>query len=171
MKVYLAGIERHSFVNGPGTRYVIFFQGCPHHCPGCQNPETWEEKKGTVYQTEDIISDILSTKFLDGVTFSGGDPLFQADSAYEIAKILHEKGISVWCYTGWTYEAVLAGTVSASASDLLDVIDVLVDGPFLLSLRSDTCLYRGSSNQRIIDVKKSKEEKAVVLLNEFDYHL
>lgn len=171
MEINIAGIERHSFVNGPGTRYVIFVQGCPHHCKGCQNPDTWETGKGTTYDTDAIIQDILSTKFLDGVTFSGGDPLFQAEACAEIAEKLKKEGINIWCYTGWTYEAVLAGKVSPSALTLLKNIDVLIDGPFIASLRSEDCLYRGSTNQRLIDVRKSLEEGKIVELGSVAYGL
>lgn len=171
MKVIIAGIERHSFVNGPGSRYVVFFQGCIHHCEKCQNPDTWDIQKGKVYEADDIVNDILSTKYLDGVTLSGGDPLLQAEACHYIAKKLKEKGLNVWCYTGWTYEAIQSGKVSKEAKDALDDIDVLIDGPFLYSLLTDKCIYRGSSNQRIIDVKKSREEGRVVTLDKFDYGL
>ncbi len=171
MKINIAGIERHSFVNGPGTRYVIFVQGCPHHCKGCQNPDTWDSRKGTTYDTENIILDILSTKFLDGVTFSGGDPLFQAEACAEIAERLKKEGINIWCYTGWTFETILAGKVSSSALRLLQSIDVLIDGPFVEALRSDDCLYRGSTNQRLIDVRKSLEENRVREVSSVAYGL
>lgn len=171
MKVIVAGIERHSFVNGPGTRYVLFFQGCIHHCEKCQNPDTWDIEKGKVYDADDIVNDICSTKYLDGVTFSGGDPLLQAEALHYIAKKLKEKNISIWCYTGWTYEAIESGKVSPEAKDALDDIDILIDGPFIYSLLSDKCIYRGSTNQRIINVKKSREEKRVVEEDVFDYGL
>lgn len=171
MKVIIAGIERHSFVNGPGTRYVVFFQGCTHRCEKCQNPDTWDIEKGKIYDTDDIVNDILSTKYLDGVTFSGGDPLLQAKALSEMCKKLKEKNINIWCYTGWTYEALENNVVSLEAKEALDHIDVLIDGPFIYSLFSDKCIYRGSTNQRIIDIRKSREEKRVVLLDEFDYGL
>ncbi len=171
MKVIIAGIERHSFVNGPGTRYVLFFQGCTHRCEKCQNPDTWDIEKGTEYDADDIVNDILSTKYLDGVTFSGGDPLLQAKACHYIAKKLKEKNINIWCYTGWTYEAIESGKVSIDAKDALDDIDTLIDGPFVYSLLSDKCLYRGSTNQRIINIRKSREEKRVVEDDVFDYGL
>ena len=102
--VRLAGVERHSSVNGPGVRYVVFFQGCPHHCKGCQNPETWAEDKGHLLAISSLIEDIKKTKYLDGITFSGGDPLYQAEALIEIIKGLKETGLSFWCYKGWTYE-------------------------------------------------------------------
>ena len=171
MKFYLAGYERHSSVNGPGVRYVIFFQGCTHHCSKCQNPDTWNIEHGKVYNTQDIIDDILKTKYIDGVTFSGGDPFYQPDALKEIASKLKEKNINIWCYTGWTYEDILNGKAGADSLEVLSYLDVLIDGPFIYSLLSTECIFRGSSNQRLIDVKKSLEAKKVVEVTSFDYGL
>lgn len=169
--VRLAGVERHSSVNGPGVRYVVFFQGCPHHCKGCQNPETWAEDKGHLIEISSLIEDIKKTKYLDGITFSGGDPLYQAEALIEIIKGLKETGLSFWCYTGWTYEEIREGKASEAAKEALSYLDVLVDGPFIREQKSTSCLFRGSTNQRLIDLKKSFLRKSVVEISSFDYGL
>ena len=169
--VRLAGVERHSSVNGPGVRYVVFFQGCPHHCKGCQNPETWAEDKGNLLAISALIEDIKKTKYLDGITFSGGDPLYQAEALLEIIKGLKETGLSFWCYTGWTYEEIRDGKAGEAAKEALSYLDVLVDGPFIREKKSTSCLFRGSTNQRLIDLKKSVLSKSVVEISSFDYGL
>ena len=169
--VRLAGVERHSSVNGPGVRYVVFSQGCPHHCKGCQNPETWAEDKGHLLAISSLIEDIKKTKYLDGITFSGGDPLYQAEALLEIIKGLKETGLSFWCYTGWTYEEIRDGKAGEAAKEALSYLDVLVDGPFIREKKSTSCLFRGSTNQRLIDLKKSVLSKSVVEISSFDYGL
>lgn len=171
MKINVLGIEKHSSVNGPGVRYVLFTQGCPHHCPGCQNPESWRTDGGVLYDVEDIVKDIFSTSYIDGVTLSGGDPLWQGKAVLELVKALKKKNYNIWCYTGWTYEEIDSLKAGIEAKEVLSYIDVLVDGPFVQSLLSTACLYRGSSNQRLIDCKKTKEANAVVLAQDFDYGL
>lgn len=146
----IAGTIKHSLVNGPGIRYVIFFQGCTHKCTGCHNPETHNLNGGVEVSEDTVIDWITHTKHIDGVTFSGGDPLLQADSAIRIADAAHGMGLSVWCYTGYTLEQILDGQAGRSAVELLDHIDCLIDGPYIESLRSEYCIYRGSTNQRLI---------------------
>lgn len=162
MKFRTAGAVRHSSVNGPGVRYVLFFQGCPHHCRACQNPETWAPRAGTESDTDDVIRQILATRYLDGVTLSGGDPLWQPEAARAIAKASREAGLSVWTYTGWVYEDILAGR-AGRADIVLPYLDVLVDGPFVLAKKDGTAIWRGSSNQRLIDVQKSLAEGRTIL--------
>jgi anaerobic ribonucleoside-triphosphate reductase activating protein len=152
--MHIAGKIQHSFVNGPGCRYVIFFQGCPHACPGCQNPETHDGTAGEEVPVSTVISDILHTRFIDGVTLSGGDPFVQPKAIIEIADAVKKTGLTVWAYSGWTYEQLMSGDV-CGAQDALKYIDVLVDGPYVASLRSESTLWRGSSNQRLVDVQKS----------------
>ena len=171
MTVFIAGIERHSSVNGPGVRYVVFLQGCPHHCPGCHNPDTWDISKGKAYQIKDLVNDIASTKYIDGVTLSGGDPLYQPLAVKELTDQLQKLGINVWCYTGWTYEQIQQGVAGYEAKEALLGIDVLVDGPFVLSKLSEDCVYRGSSNQRLIDVKRSIREGRAVEAECYDFGL
>ncbi len=156
MKVRIAGYKKHSMVNGPGVRFVLFLQGCPHHCRGCQNPDTWDPAGGQEAETERLIELIARTRYLDGITLSGGDPLCQPAAAAQIAQAARQAGLSVWCYTGWTLEQVLAGEAGPAARDrLLPLVDVLVDGPFEEEKLSDACIWRGSTGQRLIDVKAS----------------
>lgn len=154
MEFRLAGQLRHSLVNGPGVRYVLFFQGCPHGCRGCQNPETWTRAGGTLADTEAVIADILATRYLDGVTLSGGDPLYQPEAAQAIAKACQAAGLDLWVYTGWTYEDITSGR-AGRADAVLPCIHVLVDGPFQLEQKNGSALWRGSANQRLIDVPAS----------------
>ena len=151
----IAGTVRHSSVDGPGVRYVVFFQGCPHHCPGCQNPETWDPAGGEETTTEELIGELNNTRYLDGITLSGGDPLMQPEALAAVADAARAKGLTVWCYTGWTFEALMQGAAGQAAIEALSHIDVLVDGPFCQELLSKECIYRGSSNQRLLDVPAS----------------
>ena len=158
----IAGYKKHSFVDGPGVRFTVFTQGCPHACPGCHNPETWDAEGGFPIETEDLVSLIRSTKYLDGVTLSGGDPLLQAAACAEIARAVREEGLSVWMYTGYTYEQIRDGVAGNDAIRALREIDVLVDGRFIQSRRDASVLWRGSSNQRLIDVQASLAQGAPV---------
>jgi anaerobic ribonucleoside-triphosphate reductase activating protein len=159
MEMKLAGEIKHSLVNGPGIRYVVFFQGCPHQCPGCQNPETHDFREGTIVNIEGLIARISGTKYLDGVTLSGGDPLMQPEACAEIAAAVRPMGLNVWLYTGWTMDDILVDPVKRAA---VRDVNVIVDGRFIQTLRSETCLWRGSSNQRLIDVQKSLEKNETV---------
>ena len=158
----IAGTVRHSSVDGPGVRYVVFFQGCPHHCPGCQNPETWDPQGGEETTAEELAEEMRSTRYLDGITLSGGDPLLQPEAVIVMADAAHEKGLSVWSYTGWTFEALLQGAAGETALEALRHIDVLVDGPFVQDKLSKDHIFRGSSNQRLIDVPASLAADAAV---------
>jgi anaerobic ribonucleoside-triphosphate reductase activating protein len=162
MRFQMAGRIKHSLVNGPGVRYVLFFQGCTHGCPGCQNPETWDRAGGHEADTGEILREISRIRYLDGITLSGGDPLLQPEAAAEIARGAKALGLSVWCYTGWTWE-----NLPAASRQALACIDVLVDGPFILARKDGRAKWRGSSNQRLIDVKKSLQEgRAVSIADE-----
>ena len=149
----LSGIVGDSIVDGPGIRTTVFAQGCPHHCPGCHNPETWEFGCGTPMSAQRILEIIRSNPLCRGVTFSGGEPFAQAEGYAQLAEALKEKGYEVASYSGYTFEQLLKGT--DAQKELLAQIDVLIDGPFLLAERSLEIPFRGSRNQRIIDVKKS----------------
>ena len=151
--VKLAGIVPDSIVDGPGLRTTLFAQGCPHHCPGCHNPETWSFDGGTEATTDLILGIVRFNPLSRGVTFSGGEPFAQAEGFAEIAKALHEGGYEVASYTGYTFEALLSGT--EAQKELLRHLDILIDGPFLLAEKSLEVPFRGSRNQRIIDVPKS----------------
>jgi anaerobic ribonucleoside-triphosphate reductase activating protein len=160
--MHLAGIVEHSLVDGPGVRFCIFFQGCIHGCPGCQNPDTWDLNAGIITKVDLVIEKMKGTRYLDGVTLSGGDPLLQSEAVIDIAKAAKEMGLDVWVYTGWTFEEIMGNKAGETAKKALEVIDVLVDGRFDLSLKSSECIYRGSTNQRLVDLKKSLETGEVV---------
>ena len=149
----LSGIVGDSIVDGPGIRVTVFCQGCPHHCPGCHNPETWEFGCCTPMDEEDILSIVRSHPLCRGVTFSGGEPFAQAEGYAKLAKMLKEAGYEVASYSGYTFEQLLSGT--PAQRDLLRTIDILIDGPFILAEKSLEVPFRGSKNQRILDVKKS----------------
>lgn len=174
--VRVAGQVKHSAVDGPGVRYALFLQGCPHGCRACQNPDTHDPMGGTERVLSEVIEEILGTKFLDGITLSGGDPLFQPEASMEIAKAAKEAGLSVWAYTGWTFEQLTGEDPKGirppeHAKDVLEYIDVLIDGRYDDDLHvSDDerqkYMWRGSTNQRLIDVRKSLEQGHAVLYEE-----
>ena len=151
--LYLADIITDSIVDGPGLRTTIFSQGCPHHCPGCHNPETWAFEGGTAIDEEDVLKIVRSNPLSRGVTFSGGEPFSQAEAFTKLAILLKEKGYEVASYSGFTFEQLLSGT--KAQKELLKHVDVLIDGPFLQDEKSLTLNFRGSKNQRILDVPKS----------------
>ena len=142
-----------SIVDGPGIRMTVFCQGCPHHCAGCHNPETWEFGCGTPMEVERIVDIVRTNPLCRGVTFSGGEPFAQAEGFGKLARLLKEQGYEVASYSGYTFEQLLKGT--EAQKKLLQSIDVLIDGPFVLSEKSLEISFRGSRNQRIIDVPKS----------------
>lgn len=141
-------IHHDSVVDGEGLRTVIFFAGCPHFCKGCHNPKSWNIRNGTEMTMEEIRDEVLSNPLTD-VTFSGGDPLFQASEVKLLAKELKRHGKNIWVYTGYTMEAIEESD-NQDFKELLDYCDVLVDGPFILAKKDLTLAFRGSSNQRII---------------------
>jgi len=150
-----------SIVDGPGLRYVVFAQGCPIRCPGCHNPATHDPAGGREVTVEEIIHDMRSNPLTDGLTLTGGDPFFQAEDCAQIAQAAKEAGLNVWCYTGWTLEELQK---IPTAQALLAEIDVLVDGPFLQGEKSLTLKWRGSKNQRVIDLKSSMASGKIQLL-------
>lgn len=149
-----------SIVDGPGLRTVIFLQGCTHNCLNCQNPQTHDFNGGFEVDINIVIEKILNKKMQSGVTFSGGDPMNQAEQCARIAKELKNHNINIWCYTGFTYDFL---TQKQVYRDFLQYIDVLVDGVFVEELKSYELQFRGSSNQRLIDVQKSLQENKVIL--------
>lgn len=164
MEVRLASdIQTDSIADGEGIRAVIWFQGCSHNCVGCHNPHTHDFNGGKVYDINEVKSQIDDLEFHQGITLSGGDPFFQPDAALELAKYAHEKGLNVWAYTGFLYENLLQ---LPKQKELLNYIDVLIDGKFELANKSLECKFRGSTNQRIIDVPNSLKKKEVVLYYE-----
>ena len=156
----VSGIVSDSIVDGPGIRTTIFSQGCPHHCKGCHNPETWAFGCGTDIPVEKIVDIVKSNPLCKGVTFSGGEPFSQAAAFAKLAVLLKAEGYEVASYSGYTFEELLEG--SEAQQQLLSVIDILIDGRFLLEQKSLEIAFRGSRNQRILDVKKSLAEGRAV---------
>lgn len=164
-EVRLSGIAYESLVNGPGMRRVFFAQGCKHNCEGCFNPETHDFYGGEVKNMDELIDDVLKNKMIKGVTFSGGDPIEQANKFAYMAKTFKNSGLNIWCYTGYTFEKLLEKMKNENGiRELLENIDVLVDGKFEINNKKDGLRFRGSSNQRIINVKESLESKNIVTL-------
>ena len=137
-------------VDGPGLRTSIYLAGCPHHCEGCHNPQSWDPAGGTEMTVDEIMAHVDEEDY--DVTLSGGDPLAQIDALLPLAKRLHDTGRHLWCYTGYTYEQVCA---DPSLKRILPYLEVLVDRPFILAERDISLLFRGSRNQRLVDVQHS----------------
>lgn len=147
-------------VDGPGFRTAIYAAGCPNACVGCHNPQSWDIANGHTMSTQEILDIVLADPFAD-VTFTGGDPMFQPEGFAELAKAIKVcSNKNIWCYTGYTFENIIRNERQRA---LLQFVDVLVDGPFVQSLRDESLLFRGSSNQRLIDVRRSLEKGEVVL--------
>ena len=168
MRISLSGVTGDSIVDGPGLRLTIFTQGCPHHCPGCHNPQTHDPDGGSWGDTEDILAAAAENPLLDGITLSRADPFMQPVPCLKLAKGAHKLGLNVWTYTGYTWEALWQEN-DPQKIDLLKETDVLVDGPFLLAERSLELRFCGSRNQRLIDVKKSLEAGEIILWEEPHY--
>ncbi|MCR5174811.1 MAG: anaerobic ribonucleoside-triphosphate reductase activating protein [Oscillospiraceae bacterium] len=152
----IAGTVQDSIVDGPGFRFVLFTQGCPHHCEGCQNPQTHDPAGGTEVSTEEIVRQLLSNPLTDGITFSGGEPFEQAADCAVIARQARDQGLNVWTYSGYTFEQLAEKMKKdPGTEELLKLTDVLVDGRFVLAEKSFDVPWRGSRNQRLIDVPKS----------------
>lgn len=153
MKIRIAGIVNDSIVDGPGFRLTVFTQGCIHNCPGCHNPKTHDFAGGYEIETDAVILQAEENILLDGVTLSGGEPFCQSKACAEIARGAKRIGLNVWCYTGYTYEELISG--KEEWLELLKEVDVLVDGRFEIEKKTLNCKFRGSSNQRLIDVQVS----------------
>lgn len=152
LQLIISGIETESIVDGPGFRYAIFTQGCPHHCEGCHNPETWPFEGGKAVEIEELFAEIQANPILKGVTFSGGEPFCQPAPLAELAKLVHGVGKDVVTYTGYTYEQLLEKQ-DPDIDALLNETDLLIDGPFILAQRDLELTFRGSANQRLIDLR------------------
>ncbi|MDR0463127.1 MAG: anaerobic ribonucleoside-triphosphate reductase activating protein [Pseudomonadales bacterium] len=148
-----APLQVDSIVNGEGLRTVIWTQGCRRACPSCHNPKTWNEDGGTVVEVDEIKKQLKKVKLQSGVTFCGGEPFLQSKPLIEIAKFVHELGMNVWSFSGYTYEELLK---EEDKKELLKHLDVLVDGAFVLAKKDLTLRFRGSSNQRILHLKNGK---------------
>lgn len=162
-RIRIAGVAGESVVDGPGLRFVIFAQGCPHRCRDCHNPETWDPDGGSEVTVDEMIGKIKSNPLLKGVTLTGGDPFMQAAPLADLARQVRDMGKDVITYTGYTWEqlAVMSGKDKAVKS-LLEYTDILVDGPFILEQKDLRLVFRGSANQRVINVKASLQSDKIV---------
>ena len=158
----IANYIQDSIVDGPGLRFTLFTQGCPHRCAGCHNPATHDPSGGREESAEEIIREMLKNPLTDGLTLSGGEPFEQAAQCAAVARAARDAGLNVWCYTGYTFEELLESG-DAAKSELLGLVDVLVDGRFLAGERSLALKWRGSRNQRVISVQKSLATGTAVL--------
>lgn len=164
MQVRIAGIEPESFVDGPGIRLTVFTQGCKHNCLECHNPQTHDFNGGHLISLAEILSMIEENPLLDGVTFSGGDPMEQAEALVPLAREIKERGLNLVIFTGYVFENILSRREQyPHMYELLTFADMLVDGPFVLSKRCLDLKFRGSRNQRLIDVPMSLSQGRAVL--------
>jgi anaerobic ribonucleoside-triphosphate reductase activating protein len=162
-------IQADSIVDGEGIRTVIWTQGCPHNCVGCHNKETHSFDEGFLVDIEEIKQELETIELQDGITLSGGDPMCQVDAILEIAKYAKSKNLNIWCYTGYAYEQIInMGQFNNKYIELLKHIDVLVDGKFDINKKSLNLKFKGSSNQRIIDVPKSLKKNRLCLVQKYN---
>ena len=158
--ISVLSIIEDTMVDGPGFRTSIYCAGCRHACPGCHNPQSWDFSGGQSMTTEEIMRIIEADPYAN-VTFTGGDPMYQPEGFAELAQAIRTRtDKDIWCYTGFTFEQLLNNPRQRA---LLQLIDVLVDGPFLKACKDSDLVFRGSSNQRIIDVQRSLQESRIVL--------
>ncbi len=163
--IRIAGIINESIVDGPGIRMVVFAQGCKHKCPGCHNPETHDFESGTWMTIDAILQQAKQNPLLDGLTFSGGEPFEQAEAFAELARKARQLNLDIVTYTGYTYEFIIEhGAEHKGWKALLDGTDILIDGRYEADKRNLLLKFRGSENQRMIDVKRSKEENRVITI-------
>ncbi|MCI8567998.1 MAG: anaerobic ribonucleoside-triphosphate reductase activating protein [Bacilli bacterium] len=166
MKIRLAApIQVNSVVDGEGIRAIIWTQGCLHNCKGCHNQTTHDLKGGELVEIEKLKEEIMKLSIEDGITFSGGEPFLQAKACSILAKFIKEQDLNIWCYTGFIFEDIIK---DKDKLKFLKYIDVLVDGPFILSKKSLNLTFRGSSNQRIIDVQRSLHENKTITISKYD---
>ena len=157
----ISGFAPNSITDGPGLRFTVFCQGCIHNCPGCHNPETHPFGTGEKYRVEDIYKMIKKDPLVKGVTFSGGEPFCQREAFCRLAQLLKADGYEIAAYTGFVFEDLVKDKSDAKYK-LLEYLDILVDGPFILAQRSLEAGFRGSLNQRVINVPASLEKGEAV---------
>ncbi len=162
MKIRLFGVVNDSIVDGPGLRYVVFTQGCLHHCEGCHNPLSHDIHGGYECEIIDLLHEIDDNPLLDGITISGGEPFLQPHALIELVKEVKKRNLHVMIYSGYTYQEIMG--LDKNCRELLELCDVLVDGRFIVSKKSLTLVYRGSSNQRIIDIQRSIQTGKIIEL-------
>lgn len=166
-----ADLQTDSIVDGPGLRAVLWTQGCGHHCPGCQNPSTWDFNGGGLVPISMVKEAIDELEYHTGLTISGGDPMYQPEACLEVAKYAKEKGLNIWVYTGFTFEELMKlSKTKPIYKKFIEQIDVLVDGRFIEEERDLSILFRGSRNQRLIDIPKTLSAKKIILLDEYSYN-
>lgn len=163
----IAGIIDESIVDGPGIRYVVFVQGCPHRCEGCHNEQTHDFEGGTDVRLRQLLKEIDADPMIAGVTFSGGEPFCQPEALAALAKEVKQRGLDLMIYSGYTWDELkLMSEENASVKELLDTADRLIDGRFVLAERDLELAFRGSRNQRYIDLAKTRAAGKVVLMDE-----
>lgn len=166
--IRLAGVVRESIVDGPGLRFTVFCQGCPHGCEGCHNPATHDFEGGYDCEISKIIAAVDENPLLDGVTFSGGEPMCQPEAFTVLAEELKKRNLNIMVYTGYTYEELLRlAETRPAVGKLLELTDYLVDGRFILAQRDLTLPFRGSTNQRILDMKQTLAAGKPVLAEKY----
>ena len=164
MTIRLFGVVQDSIVDGYGFRTAIFTQGCPHRCEGCHNPQSHDAAGGELWLLEEVEKKYTNNPLLEGITFSGGEPFCQAEPCAELARRAHAKGLTVWAYSGYTYEELLKkAKEEPDTGALLAEIDVLVDGRFVLAERSLELPYQGSRNQRVLDLQATRKTGTLTL--------
>lgn len=161
-KIRMCGVEPESIVDGPGFRYVIFVQGCPHSCHGCHNPQSHDFKGGYEISVDDLWRDISKNSNLTGITFSGGEPFCQVAPLLDISYRAKSIGLNLMSYSGWTYDELLEKK-DPIINEFLNNLDILVDGRYIESLRNLELKYRGSENQRVIDMNETRMSGTVKL--------
>ncbi|MBQ8172704.1 MAG: anaerobic ribonucleoside-triphosphate reductase activating protein [Mailhella sp.] len=165
VQLRVAGVIEESIVDGPGLRFALFLQGCPIHCPGCQNPQTWDPEGGSLVTADEVLARILADPLVHGVTFSGGEPFAQAEALLPLACALKERGYNLMAFTGYTLEKLVQ---DPSCRALLEKLDLLVDGPFIEAQKSLELRFRGSLNQRIINMLATRANGWSVVLDELN---
>ena len=165
-KIKIAGIVEESIVDGPGIRFVLFVQGCTHNCEGCHNSHTQDFSGGEYISIDEILKMIYENPLLDGVTFSGGDPFEQAEALSELSRQLKISNYHLITYSGYTYEEIEKKSLENQAwADLIENTDILIDGRFELSRRNLKLKFRGSENQRVIDIKETKSSEKITIID------
>ncbi|NLA70770.1 MAG: anaerobic ribonucleoside-triphosphate reductase activating protein [Clostridiales bacterium] len=160
--VRMCGTEPESIVDGPGFRFVLFVQGCPHRCPGCHNPQSHDFNAGYTVTTQELFEEICKNKYLSGITLSGGEPFCQVEELLPLVRKCKEKGLGIMSYSGYTYEELLERHDPAT-DELLSYLDILVDGRYIEAQRNLTLIFRGSENQRVIDMNKTRESGQITI--------
>lgn len=166
--IKLAGVVRESITDGPGIRFSVFCQGCPHHCPGCHNEATWSFDGGKDTPVDKILAEIDKNPLLKGVTFSGGEPFAQPEGFLALARKLEDRPLDIVVFSGYTYEELVKmGQENPAVEELLDRIDLLIDGRYIDEHRNLSLQFRGSENQRIIDMRETRKNGQLTLAKEY----